>query len=140
LLELGSSLEAENIEPVDLESLLREVEVFKLEFNVKEESMSRLTELGQTLVQDGQLSSMEVESRLGDIKTGFQNVDQTLLKTEELSYKNVSFKVTFLYSTNLKNEECIMSVFSIPITRTSNNSNFQEPKLFLIPFNLHFCI
>jgi len=140
LLELGSSLEAENIEPVDLESLLREVEVFKLEFNVKEESMSRLTELGQTLVQDGQLSSMEVESRLGDIKTGFQNVDQTLLKTEELSYKNVSFKVTFLYSTNLKNEECIMSVFSIPITRTSNNSNFQEPKLFLIPLNLHFCI
>ena len=97
LAELGSSLESQHSEPVvDLEDLLREIEVYKLEFNVKKESMLRLTELGQTLVQDGQLSSMEVESRLGDIKTGFQNAEQTLLKTEELSYKNVSFKVELI--------------------------------------------
>ena len=79
----------------ELESRLRSLSDFQLQLNTKRDNMLALSERGQTLVQDGQLSAMEVESRLGEIKAGLQRFEQLLKLTEESSYRNISFNVSY---------------------------------------------
>ena len=78
----------------ELESRLRSLSDFQLQLNTKRDNMLALSERGQTLVQDGQLSAMEVESRLGEIKAGLQRFEQLLKLTEESWYRNISFNVS----------------------------------------------
>ena len=80
-------------EKFDLDTRLRVLSDYRLELKTKIEVVASLTEKGQHLVQDGQLSSMEVESKLNEINNGFHLVAQTLSNIEEYSLQNVSFKV-----------------------------------------------
>ena len=77
---------------------------YNLELNLKREMMRNICEHGQILVQDGQLSSMEVESRLGEIKTGLQQFELALKKTEEILVLNTEMilKIANIHRRNLQ--------------------------------------
>ena len=89
-LELGRHSKEEKF---DLDTRLRVLSDYRLELKTKREIVASLTEKGQSLVQEGHLSSMEVDSKLGETNKGFHLVEETLSRIEEASFQNVSFKV-----------------------------------------------
>ena len=84
-------------EKFELDARLRLLSDLRIELNAKRQSVVSLTEKGKSLVQHGHLSSMEVESKLGDINNGFWMAEDSILEIEKSSLQSISLKVNPSY-------------------------------------------
>lgn len=73
--------------------LLQKNAELRFEIESKIMVLPQLNERGHSLIQDGQLSAMEVESRLKDLQNGFVAVNDALALNEKELCESVSYQV-----------------------------------------------
>lgn len=82
---------------ISVSRLLQRNAEIRFENEAKIKSMSHLSARGQSLIQDGQLSAMEVESRLKDLRCRFSSVNDALTKNEKELCESLSYQVRLIF-------------------------------------------
>lgn len=98
-----------------IENALQKNAEISIELKIKKADFTKLSEVGSGLIADGHLSSVEVDSRLHDLKNGFTEVD-LLLKEKDSALNKASIlqnyhqnclQVTFWLDRNTKHQDTI---------------------------------
>lgn len=85
--------------------ILQQLAETKISLDDKVVKLNSVQELGKLLIQDGLLTSMEIDSRLKDLKAGFEKINSIWVSQKvSLSSRN-NDKVCCFKST--KNAKCI---------------------------------